>query len=98
MQAVVGTGGVLDHSTRTSAQAGHDGRFGLGFGGRSETDPTLSRVGAQTLEQLLTDVTAHDSSPFREVPGAEAPFDHTPAVDVSSAAMTRLRTPFGVEG
>ncbi|GAA2216905.1 hypothetical protein GCM10010429_46750 [Micromonospora olivasterospora] len=56
-----------------------------------------SRVGAQTLEQILTDVTAHDPNLFREAPGADAAFDHTPAVDVSSAAMTRLRTPFRVE-
>lgn len=50
------------------------------------------------LEQLLSDETVHDSNLFREAPGANATSDHIPAVDVSAAAMTRLRTPFRVEG
>jgi hypothetical protein len=56
------------------------------------------RVARKILEQLLSDVTAHESSPFRAAPLAGESSDRKPAVDVSSAAMGRLRTPFGVEG
>ena len=55
------------------------------------------RTGAQTLEQMLTDVTTHDSSPFGDLPEGDPSVDQRPAVDVSVAAMSRLRTPFGVE-
>jgi hypothetical protein len=56
------------------------------------------RVGAQTLEQMLTEVTAHDSNPFGDAPKDDASFDQRPAVDVSQAAMSRLRTPFSLKG
>jgi hypothetical protein len=56
------------------------------------------RVGAQTLEQVLTDVTTHGASPFGEPPKADPSSDQPPAVDVSSAAMSRLRTPFSLDG
>jgi hypothetical protein len=46
---------------------------------------------------MLTDVTAHDSSPFGDQPEVDPSVDQPPAIDVSRAAMSRLRTPFGVE-
>lgn len=46
---------------------------------------------------MLTDVTTHDTSPFGQLPEGDPSVDQRPAVDVSVAAMIRLRTPFGVE-
>jgi hypothetical protein len=45
---------------------------------------------------MLTDVTVHDPSPFGDLPEGDPSTDQRPAVDVSLAAMTRLRTPFEV--
>jgi len=46
---------------------------------------------------MLIVVTAHDSGPFEDPREANPLDDQRPAVDVSQAAMSRLRTPFGVE-
>ncbi|WP_329100387.1 hypothetical protein OG792_18145 [Micromonospora sp. NBC_01699] len=44
---------------------------------------------------MLTDVTVHDPNPFGDLPKDPAA-EQRPEVDVSLAAMTRLRTPFEV--
>ncbi|MEV4626741.1 hypothetical protein AB0J90_10700 [Micromonospora sp. NPDC049523] len=46
---------------------------------------------------MLTDVTTHDPSPFGDLPEGDPTVDQRPTVDVSLAAMTRLRTPFEVD-
>ncbi|MGW4462514.1 hypothetical protein [Micromonospora sp. NPDC004704] len=47
---------------------------------------------------MLTDVTTHDPNPFGDLPKGDPSVDQRPTVDVSLAAMTRLRTPFEVDG
>jgi hypothetical protein len=46
---------------------------------------------------MLTNVTAHESSPFGDPPKGDPSSEHRPAVDVSTAAMSRLRSPFDAE-
>ncbi|MFK3979195.1 hypothetical protein ACI2K4_02325 [Micromonospora sp. NPDC050397] len=50
----------------------------------------------QALEQMLTGAMIHDSNPFGEQPEGDPANTPRAAVDVSSDAMTRLRTPFEV--
>jgi hypothetical protein len=49
------------------------------------------------LEQILTDLATFDPSPFDDSSKTDPSSGDRPDVDVSPAAMTRLRTPFGVE-
>lgn len=46
---------------------------------------------------MLTGAMIHDSNPFGDQPEGDPSNSPRPAVDVSSDAMTRLRTPFEVE-
>lgn len=47
---------------------------------------------------MLTDLTAFDLNPFGDRPNTDPAANPRQTVDVSLAAMTRLRTPFGVDG
>jgi hypothetical protein len=52
----------------------------------------------KSLEQMLTDVTVHETNPFGDQPKGDPAAEERPVVDVSLAAMSRLRTPFGADG
>ncbi|RKR86249.1 hypothetical protein BDK92_0473 [Micromonospora pisi] len=45
---------------------------------------------------MLTGVTLHDPNPFGDQPEGDPTVDDRPTVDVSSDAMTKLRSPFEV--
>jgi len=46
----------------------------------------------------LTDLATFDQSPFDDSSKIDPSAEERPDVDVSPAAMIRLRTPFGVDG
>lgn len=46
----------------------------------------------------MTDLATFDPSPFDDSLKTDPSAEERPDVDVSPAAMTRLRTPFGVDG
>jgi hypothetical protein len=46
----------------------------------------------------LADLAAFETNPFSTPPETDKSLEHRPVADVSVDAMSRLRTPFGVDG